>query len=396
MTASTWRAPGRVTLIGDHTDYARGWVLPFAVPLATTVRVSTTSVATLRVVSNAQSEVHEVALESLAPGRRGWARYVEGAAWLLAREAAHDTARRERAPAAGLLVEVGSDLPVGAGLASSTALVCATLAALLDVLDPPVRRRWSATDIALAARRVENEYVGAPVGVMDPVVVMSAAAGHGLLLDTATMATEQLLLPLAEPGSDTSADAVAALVVDTGRAHQTGGAGYAERVAQVHEAAHALGVASLRDVADPGAVERLADPTLRSRARHVVTENARVLAVAALLREGRVGDLGPLLTASHRSLRDDFAVSTPELDLVVEQSLAAGALGARLTGAGMGGCALALVPAGAALGVRSRVLSALDEHGAARARAWFVTAAGAAGPQAPGAASAQPTDSSHE
>ena len=385
-----------MTLIGDHTDYARGWVLPFAVPLFTTVRVSTTSVATLRVVSNAHSEVHEVALESLTPGRSGWARYVEGAVWLLARETAHDTARVERAQAEGLLVEVGSDLPVGAGLASSTALVCATLAGLLDVLDPPVRRRWSATDIALAARRVENEYVGAPVGVMDPIAVMSATAGHGLLLDTATMATEQLVLPLADPGHGTRSDAVAALVVDTGRPHQTGGAGYAERVAQVDEAARALGVASLRDVGDPAAVERLADPTLRSRARHVVTENARVLAVAALLREGRVGDLGPLLTASHRSLRDDFAVSTPELDLVVEQSLAAGALGARLTGAGMGGCALALVPADAALGVRSRVLRALGERGAAGGRAWFVTAAGAARPQAPGAASAQPTDSSHE
>lgn len=346
--SATWRAPGRVNLIGDHTDHSGGWVLPLAIGPGTTVTVTSRSTGRVRADSAlAPDERVDVRLDRLDDVPFRWARYVTGAVQVV---------REEGVVVDGADVRVESDLPVAAGLSSSAALVCGTLAALLDALG----ERWDRQRIALAAQRVENVHLGAPVGVMDPMVVMQARADHALLLDTRALSHEQIPLHLVRPGAD---EGLCLLVVDTHESHSTSGLGYAERVEQCRTAARQLGVASLREVSSVGDVTPLTDPLLRARARHVVTENGRVLTAAALLRDGRVDEVGPVLTASHESLRDDFGVSTEALDLVVGAALSAGALGARLTGAGMGGCALALTPAGRAREISSSIQQTLAEQG---------------------------------
>ena len=318
-----WWAPGRVTLIGDHTDYSGGLVLPFAIAQGTTVAVTLDDSGQLTVHSTrVAAGVHRRPISGLSRVDGGWASYVEGAVQVL---------RTSGVAIGGVTVRVSSDLPVGAGLSSSAALVCATVSALLDATG----EECVPGEIAAMAQRVENDYVGAPVGFMDPAVVMLAEAGHALLVDCRSRQVVAVPLTVA-------ADDLVMLVIDTGERHATSGATYAERVEQCHAAVAQLGVSSLRDVDDVTTVELIDDPLLRARARHVVTENARVRAVVELLSSGRVGDIGPVLVASHESLRDDYGVSTPALDLVVDTAMDAGALGARLTGAGMGGCALVL------------------------------------------------------
>lgn len=354
-----------MNLIGDHTDYSGGLVLPLAIDLGTTVRLTSRSTGRFTAHSNLlPDERVDVPLVALDAVPYRWARYVAGAVHLLSDDGV---------VVEGVEVEVDSDLPVGAGLSSSAALVCATLGALLDVTG----RRWDRQRIALAAQRVENEYLGAPVGVMDPTVVMHARASHALLLDARTMAREQIPLPLVPPGAP---EGCTLLVVDTHASHSTGDHAYAERVTQCAAAAEMLGVTSLRDVETVDALAPIADPVLRARARHVVSENERVLTVASLLRHGRVKDIGPLLTASHRSLRDDFAVSTDALDLVVSSALDAGALGGRVTGAGFGGSAVVLVPTARARQVAEVVRKTLVAQGMAPPSVRSVRASDAAGP----------------
>ncbi|MFZ0325267.1 MAG: galactokinase [Actinomycetes bacterium] len=317
-------APGRVTLIGDHTDYTGGWVLPLAIQLRTAVHAALRDDDRIRVTSTAFiGPVHERRTSDLTPNADSWASYVEGSVWVL---------RDEGVAVPGFEMAIASEIPIGAGLSSSAALTCATLSTLLDLCGA----RWPAPQVARAARRVENDYLGAPVGVMDPMVVMLSRAGHALLFDTRSLERELVALPLHGNGLEL-------LVVDTGAAHSTSGEQYADRVRQCAEATEALRLGSLRELTSVEQTDALDDPVLRARARHVVTENQRVLECAELLRSGRVGEIGPLLLASHASLRDDFAVSTPELDRVVEAAVSAGALGARLTGAGFGGCAVVLI-----------------------------------------------------
>ena len=318
-----WRAPGRVNLIGDHTDYNDGFVLPFAIPQGTTVTAALTDdnmfgVTSARFVEPASRQP----IDSLAPNADSWTAYVEGVVWLM---------RGEGVRLPGLSVAIDGDLPMGAGLSSSAALTCAALCALLELTD----QSWSADRIADAARRVENEYVGSPVGIMDPIVIMQATPGHAVFLDCQSRHHEQVPLDLV-------GQSLSLLVFDTDTRHQTAGPAYAERVVECQQAARLLNVASLRHVRGVTELDRLPDPTLRARARHVVTENGRVLEVVRSLRSGDLARVGSLMTESHSSLRDDYEVSTPELDLVVSSALEAGALGARLTGAGMGGSAIVL------------------------------------------------------
>lgn len=340
-----WWAPGRVTLIGDHTDYTGGLVLPFAIASGTMVDVVLDGTGELTVRSAQYPAAdHQRALSALASHGGGWAAYVEGAVHLL---------RSSGVAIDGATVTVGSELPVGAGLSSSAALVCATLAALMDATGQEGVR----SEIAAMAQRVENEYVGAPVGFMDPTVVMLATAGHALLVDCRSR--EVSAVPV-----DLSAADMVMLVIDTGERHATSGATYRERVEQCQAATAQLRVSSLREVDDASQLSALIDdPVLCARARHVVTENARVRAVVELLRAGRVPDIGPMLLASHESLRDDYGVSTRALDLVVDAAVDAGALGARLTGAGMGGCALVLVDGLTAGAVGVSVQKALNDKG---------------------------------
>jgi len=205
---------------------------------------------------------------------------------------------------------------------------------MLDLHEIAVPR----TELARLARLAENDFVGAPTGIMDQTAVLCGEAGHVLLLDCRTRSTTQI-------GCDLRGSGLTIVIIDTRARHELTDGGYASRRATCEQAAHLLGVRALRDIADPGALDRLADPLLRRRARHVVTENDRVLRTVDLLRAGQLVGIGPLLTASHASLRDDFDVSWPEADAAVETAIGAGALGARMTGGGFGGSVIALAAA---------------------------------------------------
>lgn len=319
-----WAAPGRINLIGEHTDYNEGFVLPFALPRTLTAAAASRSDGRVRVRSGRSTQVFEAGPADPAPGAvRGWAAYPAGVLWVL---------REEGLPVGGLDLLVDSTIPTGAGLSSSAALTCATIMAAASlygtVLDP--------SEVARLAQRVENDFVGVPCGILDQSASMLSTEGHALFMDTRTMAVEQV--PFDPPAAGLSV-----LVVDTRAPHRLVEGHYAERRRSCERAARALGVPALRDVDDlPGALAALPDEVLRRRVRHVVTENARVLRAVELLRSGRPREVGPLLTASHVSLRDDYEVSVPEVDTAVDAALSAGAAGARITGGGFGGCVIVL------------------------------------------------------
>lgn len=326
-----WSAPGRVNLIGEHTDYNDGFVLPLA--LQRTVLVAAAPAAAGSTAKSTQlPEVASWHAPQVGPGDvPGWAAYVAGVVWA-ARVAGH--------PVRDVDLLVDSDVPLGAGLSSSGALGCAAATALLELAGEVLDR----SDVALLARRSENEFVGAPTGVMDQLASMHGRAGHVILIDTRSLEVEPIPF-------DPAAHGLALLVVDTHAPHRLVDGRYAERRASCERATEILGVTALRDVdveGLPAALARLPDRLLARRVRHVVTESARVLDVADTLRTG--GDprrIGVTLTASHASLRDDFEVTVPELDLAVDVALATGAHGARMTGGGFGGCIVALVDADA-------------------------------------------------
>ncbi|MDX6238359.1 MAG: galactokinase, partial [Kribbellaceae bacterium] len=324
-----WRAPGRVNLIGEHTDYNDGLVLPIALPQRILVTAGARTDGVLAVASTQHDGVTEFSLESLAPGSvKDWAAYPAGAAWIL-REAGYDIG------GADLLVE--SDLPTGAGLSSSAALLCATAVALLGLRGIEV----APDEVARLAQRAENQYVGAPVGLMDQMASMCCTSGHALYFDIRAMSTDQIPF-------DPAADGLSLLVVDVKAPHRHVDGEYAARRKSCEQAAAELGVPALRSVsvADlDGALARLSDDVVRRRVRHVVTEIHRVEEAVALMHAGKLREVGPLFTASHVSLRDDFEITVPELDVAVDAALAAGALGARMTGGGFGGCIIALVEA---------------------------------------------------
>jgi len=340
-----WAAPGRVNLIGEHTDYNDGFVLPLAIDRHVTVAAARRAGDRLRMVSLQQGE-EELRLADVRPGTvRGWAAYAAGAVWSLAQEGA---------PVGGLDLVLTSDVPVGSGLSSSAAVECATLLAARDLYggpEDPVR-------LALIAQRAENDVVGVPCGIMDQTASMACTAGHVLLLDCRSLAAEQVPFAPERAG-------LALLVIDTRVSHALADGAYAERRGACGHAAQVLGVPALRDATEDAleaARDRLGETRYR-RARHVIRENDRVLAVVELLRGGRLDRVGPVLNASHASLRDDYEVSAPELDTAVDAAVHAGALGARMTGAGFGGCALALVPADAAGAVADAVTAAFAARG---------------------------------
>ena len=334
-----WAAPGRVNLIGEHTDYNDGFVLPLAIDHRVTVAAARRADDRLRLLSLEKGE-REMTLSDIGPGLvEGWAGYVAGAMWSLAREGVE---------VGGLDLALTSDVPVGSGLSSSAAVECATVLATRDLYGGP----GDPGRLALIAQRAENEIVGVPSGIMDQMASMACIAGHVLLLDTRSLVAEQVPFELDAAG-------LTLLVIDTGVSHALADGAYAERRRACEAAARLLEVPALRDAteADVAAAADLLGEVRYRRARHVVTENARVLEVVDRLRAGRLEAIGPLLTASHVSLRDDYEVSAPELDTAVEAALRAGALGARMTGAGFGGCALALAPA-VEVGAVTRVVTA--------------------------------------
>jgi galactokinase len=347
-----WCAPGRVNLIGEHTDYNDGFALPFAIGAGVCVAASAREDGILALTSRQKGEtVVEVPVESLAgpieslargqPG--GWAAYPAGMAWAM-------LSAGYRIGGASLAID--ADLAAGAGLSSSAALECAAGLALADLYQLAVPR----TELAALGRRAENDFVGAPTGLMDQLAVLLCQAGQALLLDCRT--GTGTAVPL-----DTAAAGLGLLVIDTRARHELTGGGYGSRRKACEDAARAMGVRSLREVTDARALSQLSDPALIRRARHVVTENRRVLDTVELLRAGRLDRIGPLLTASHSSLRDDFEVSWSEADTAVEAALEAGALGARMTGGGFGGAVIAVVPAAATTDVAGAVTTRFARHG---------------------------------
>ena len=301
----------------------------------------------------------QIELDGLAPGQvTGWAAYPAGVAWAL--EAAGH-------PVPGACLAIESDLPAGAGLSSSAALECATALALTELAQAGLAQAGLGgltvprRALAAIARRAENEFVGVPSGIMDQSASLLGQAGHVLLLDCFSLETEQVPF-------DPAAAAASLLLVNTRAKHELSDGEYGRRRAECEQAARRLGISSLRALTIPADVDRLADPVLRRRARHVVADNQRVLDVVALL-SAPLGtpaeiyrDIGQLLTEAHASLRDDFEISWPEADATVEAAVAAGAFGARMIGGGFGGSVLALVPEVAAGPVREAVTAAFARH----------------------------------
>ena len=348
--AGCFMAPGRVNLIGEHVDYNGGRCLPIALPHGTYVAAAARDDDTVRLTSLQQDRPWRGRLGRLGPGEvAGWPAYAAGVAWALEAEGI-------RVPGFDLLVD--SRLPIGAGLSSSAALECAVALALCALagvrVDRPLRRRL--VDVCV---RAETEVAGAPTGGMDQAVSLLARQDHALLLDCRDGTTGQVRWAPEEAG-------LALLVVDTGVSHRLTEGGYGDRRAECAELGHLLGVRSLREChPSPGlaVLDRIPGGTLRRRARHVLTEMARVDRAVFYLEEGDWAGLGAAFTESHVSLRDDFEVSCPELDTVVEAAAAAGALGARMTGGGFGGSAVVLAPQDRLTSVAARVSEQFARRG---------------------------------
>ena len=324
-----WSAPGRVNLIGEHTDYNEGFVLPFAIPQRTTVSVGRRIDTTIRVHSADLGETVEMSLSDLAPEvLSGWSGYPLGVAWaLLDGHADLDSCQ-------GVDIALASEVPLGAGLSSSAALDSSVALALNELWGIGLDR----AELALVGQRAENTAVGAQTGIMDQMASVMGADGHAVFLDCRSLQHELIPCDLGPAG-------YAFVVIDTNTRHSHAGGEYGQRRASCERAAATVGVGALRDlsVADlPSLESQLDDETFR-RARHIVSENDRVLATIDALREGDLAQVGALLVASHESMRDDFEISTAELDAQVESAREMGALGARMTGGGFGGSVIAIV-----------------------------------------------------
>ncbi|BCW66186.1 galactokinase [Arthrobacter sp. NicSoilB4] len=342
-----WQAPGRVNLIGEHTDYNEGFVLPFAIDRTARVAVRLRSDSTIRLLSTFGNQgLTTVDARSLSrETARGWTKYPLGVVWAL---------QQRGLDVGGLDLLLDSDVPRGAGLSSSHAIECAVITALNELAGADL----GAGDMVLATQRAENDFVGAPTGIMDQSASLRGAAGHALFLDCRDQGIR--LVPF-----DAESAGLVTLVIDTRVSHSHAGGGYADRRASCELGAEVLGVRALRDVGleDLGEAGGLLDPVTFRRVRHVVTENERVLQTVKVLEGTGPEAIGPLLDASHASMRDDFEISCPELDLAVEAARAAGAIGARMTGGGFGGSAIALTPAAAEQQVRDAVGRAFAEAG---------------------------------
>ncbi|MFE4228172.1 galactokinase [Arthrobacter sp. NPDC056886] len=330
-----WSAPGRVNLIGEHTDYNGGFAFPIAIDKRTTVAARARDDRLLRVTSSSFPGVVEVSLDHLDPDTlTGWAAYPLGVAWATSRAAAGGASGRAASRISGVDLALTSDVPAGAGLSSSAAVECAVALALNDLWELGLDRQ----ELARIGQLAENRVVGAPTGIMDQSASLLGATDHGILLDCQSLLTETVALGFAGAG-------VGLLVIDTRTSHSHADSGYASRRRSCEDGARRLGVGSLRALGPvdlPRAAAQLDGQTFR-RVRHIITENQRVLDTVAALRTSGAGAIGPFLNESHLSMRDDFEISTPELDLAVASAQELGAIGARMTGGGFGGAALALV-----------------------------------------------------
>jgi galactokinase len=343
-----WRAPGRVNLIGEHTDYNDGFVLPVAIDRATTIALVPRDDDRIRLVSTFDETLIESDLGAVQ-GRdfSGWSAYPLGVAWAIGE-------RHPDVQPHGFDLAVDSDVPVGAGLSSSAAIEMAVAVALNDVWGLGLDR----TELARIGQRAENVAVGAPTGIMDQSASVFGERDAAVFLDCRSLEVRQVPLGFDAAG-------LVLLVVDTKVEHQHATGGYRDRREACERGAAAMGVPALRDLSVddlPRAQELLDDVTYR-RVKHVVTEDARVLESVAALESGDLVRFGALMDASHVSMRDDFEISVPQLDAVVDAAQAAGAIGARMTGGGFGGCAIALLPADEAEALAADVLQVFADRG---------------------------------
>jgi galactokinase len=344
-----WSAPGRVNLIGEHTDYNHGFVLPLAIDRRTIVALRLRDDRGIRIASSFADEIVSISLDDLSPENLSdWSAYPLGVTWALGQLGA------DLSDARGFEAFIDSDVPIGAGLSSSAAIESAVAVALNDVWQLGFDR----PKLAKVGQLAENRAVGAPTGIMDQSASLLGQADAAVFLDCQSLESQIVPLGLEPAGLEL-------LIIDTKVSHSHATGGYAARRTACEAGARALGVDSLRDVTVddlPRAADVLDDETFR-RVRHVVTEDQRVLDTVEALREKGPTSIGTLLDASHVSMRDDFEISVPELDLAVETSRSAGAIGARMTGGGFGGAALALTPHELIPDVTAAVLAAFASHG---------------------------------
>ena len=353
-------APGRVNLIGEHIDYSEGFVLPFAIADRAYAAIAARADGLVRVASHQRKEkIFSIDINDVKPGSKGdWEKYVLGVIWSLGINT-------------GVDILVDGTVPSGAGLSSSAALEC-SVAVGLNTLFALNR---SKEDLARATQRAENEYVGVPCGIMDQSVSLMAQAGAALLLDCRDLSTETVPFNVADAGLEL-------LIIDTQAHHALVDGGYAERRASCESVAAKLAIPSMRHLTleTLEANRSKITDTEYIRARHAVTEIARVLDAVKALRASDFLTLGQLINASHISLRDDYTVSCPELDVAVDASLVAGALGARMVGGGFGGSAIALINADDVQKTKETVTAAFESHGFKKPR--FFTSLPSAGASA--------------
>lgn len=357
----TYSAPGRVNLIGEHTDYNGGFALPIALPQRTSVIFTPAETDTLTVFSDRADVPVDIPLDTTPGQVTGWGAYAAGVIWAL---------RDSGFSVPGGTMMIHSDVPIGSGLSSSAALECAVLGALASAGGLNIDR----LEQARIGQRAENDYVGAPTGLLDQLSSLFGEVSSALLIDFRDLAVHPVPF-------DPDASGVTLLLFDSGQRHGHVDGEYAARRASCERAAAALGVASLREVQHRGvqALAAVTEPVDARRARHVLTENERVLDFVAALAELDFPAAGRLFTASHTSMRDDFEITTEHLDVIVDSAVAAGALGARMTGGGFGGCVIALVPAQLTLKVGDAVRAAVTDAGYAEPEVSRVYAAAGAG-----------------
>jgi galactokinase len=318
-----YSAPGRINLIGEHTDYNQGFALPIALPQRTVVTYLPDDTDFLTVRSDREPGEVRIRLDTAPGDVTGWAAYVAGVCWAM-REAGY--------PVVGGSMSITSTVEMGAGVSSSAALECAVLGALAAAAPLHIDK----LEQARIAQRAENEYVGAPTGMLDQLASLFGAPRRALRIDFRESTVQPVRF-------DPDGLGVALLLIDSRTPHRHPGGEYASRRTSCELAAAELGVASLRDVGDITVVDQMIDPVGARRVRHVVTENQRVIDMVAALEVSDYAAAGRLLTASQASMRDDFEITTESIDLIADTAVQAGALGARMTGGGFGGCVIALV-----------------------------------------------------
>ena len=341
-------APGRVNLIGEHIDYSEGFVLPFAIADRTYAAIASRPDGLLRIASHQRKEkIFSIDIHDVKPGSKGdWEKYVLGVLWSLG-------------ITTGVDILVDGSVPAGAGLSSSAALECSVAVGLNELFT----LNQSLEELARATQKAENNYVGVPCGIMDQSVSLMAKAGAALLLDCRDLSTESVPFSVADAGLEL-------LIIDTQAHHALVDGGYAERRAACESVAAKLNIPSMRHLSLE-VLESNRDKITATefmRARHAVTEIARVLDAVKALRSSDFEALGKLINESHISLRDDYAVSCPELDVAVAASLEAGAIGSRMVGGGFGGSAIALIKAEDISKVRDAITAAFESHGFKRPR----------------------------